>query len=1110
MVRHTLFLAALAVSGLRAQDTTCQIGPLPARLVEGASFEVTVTYSVAQGRARLNGELKDPHTNVVLVHDEVMVEGRGEHVFTFETPRAVEHRDVSIAAFLGDDWRQPLAPIVSTPVIQVISAAQQEKLEQLAARVDDQLRALGYKPSERGNIAVFAADPADDVSPALVEALAARGLSVTTLTVEAMSNPFLVTRDRFDLLVLVNPRRFPGPCLETVSAFAHSRGHLMVLGGPAFETLLWPVEGKWVPEEAVQRQLVESLQWPAFADFENGSVAEWTRESNGDQGSSVVVEAGGARGSARCAHIAIRDLKGWDTFATPVLDGPFGPGHDLTCFWAKGGERTSQLSVEWREKDGSRWIAVVPLTTQWKPYAIPASAFAYWHDGASPGRGDAGDHFRPENAAKLVLGLAFTHTTGIPTGDHDVWVDEIGTAAMTPEAAELSRLVSETRAPQLEGISPLYKIYEAVDIDELRADPRQVIWSLARLPEAEACQAVHPRPQGTGFEKGRRWRFVPLVRAVRNGDELAGFAAALIINGAEPFAGGCWLSMPAPDAGYFGDPRVSRELARLAERMIDGVFLYEGGSQYYVYEDGEPIHLGAQVVGFGRGEARCRVRVEVLSARAETPLFSRDAQVHVRPGDRRVVDWTWQPGILEGADYRVRVTLERDGAVTDRLEHPLTLWRPHAPAKFVTVKGGDFILDGKQWYPHGVNYMPSSGVGIEDGPYFEFFLDPQPYDPDIIEWDLTACEEIGMNMVSVFIYYRSLDSRNLWDLLTRCRRHGLKVNLSLRPGTPMDFRWDEMRALIEKHKLAECDDVFAYDLAWEPFFGPYAARSVWDPQWEQWVQARYGSVEAAEKAWGFPIPRNADGKVTGPSDTQVAADGEWLAMVLDYRRFVNGLVHDKYAEARRLVRSVDPHHLVSFRMTEAGNPTCGQGWMPYDLQALAGAVDIFAPEGYGRIGDWEAVKPGWFEAAYARACDPELPIMWAEFGYSVWDLQAMRDKPEALGFQGQFYRDFYEMVLKSGANGTVCWWFPGGFRYGENSDYGILNPDRTWRPSTHAIHDYAERMKAARPIPRPDAWIEIDRYKHANGIQGLYADVKDAFWRAVDEGKTPGLRWREP
>jgi len=176
MIRLAFLWLALAVTALHAQDNTCQIGPLPPRVVEGATFEVTVTFSVAEGSARLNGELKDPHTNVVLVHKDVMVEGRGDYVFAFEAPKAAEHRDISVAAFLGDDWRQPLAPIASTAVAQVISEAQQRRLEEMAGRVEEQLAALHYEPSAAGNVAVFVAEPADDAARALTSALAARGL----------------------------------------------------------------------------------------------------------------------------------------------------------------------------------------------------------------------------------------------------------------------------------------------------------------------------------------------------------------------------------------------------------------------------------------------------------------------------------------------------------------------------------------------------------------------------------------------------------------------------------------------------------------------------------------------------------------------------------------------------------------------------------------------------------------------------------------------------------------------------------------------------------------------------------------------------------------------
>ena len=120
----------------------------------------------------------------------------------------------------------------------------------------------------------------------------------------------------------------------------------------------------------------------------------------------------------------------------------------------------------------------------------------------------------------------------------------------------------------------------------------------------------------------------------------------------------------------------------------------------------------------------------------------------------------------------------------------------------MTARDGDFYLGDEKWYPYGVNYMPSSECGIEDGAYFEYWLDPQPYDPVVTERDLQRIRQIGFNMVSVFVYYRSIESRNLLDLPRRCEKHGLKVNLSLRPGTPLDFQWPDIGEIITRYRLA--------------------------------------------------------------------------------------------------------------------------------------------------------------------------------------------------------------------------------------------------------------------------------------------------------------------
>ena len=376
-------------------------------------------------------------------------------------------------------------------------------------------------------------------------------------------------------------------------------------------------------------------------------------------------------------------------------------------------------------------------------------------------------------------------------------------------------------------------------------------------------------------------------------------------------------------------------------------------------------------------------------------------------------------------------------------------------------------------------------------------------------------------MVSVFIYTESTHNRNLVDLLNRCDAHGLRVNLSLRPGTPLDFQWPAIGEIITENRLANDPTIFAYDLAWEPFWGYRDQRRRWDSEWEEWIRQRYGSIEAAEKDWGERVPRE-DGNVAGPADADVTASSAIPRVVAAYRRFQDDLLSRKHMEARQKIRTVDQRHLLSFRMTIAGDPTCGPTIMPYDFTGLARSMDFMAPEGYGRIGERDKVRPGWFTAAYSRMTAPGRPVFWTEFGYTLWNKGEKPDPtpglsfadafderhylPATIAFTERFYREFYEMALDSGAVGTVCWWYPGGFRFGENSDYGIIHPDGTWRGLTRIISEYAKRFAERRPAPRPNGWITVDRDRHPDGIYGIYNEVKEAFWRLVDEGRFPGLR----
>jgi len=967
---------------------------------------------------------------------------------------------------------------------------------------------LGPRPRDPGRLGLVAGDwPGQN--PAVIDALAAAlqraGCPPTMLDASTLMNGQAVSPERFDLLIITGGRELPSETAPVLAGFLKDQGNLLVLGTPLYADPVRRVGGDWMKLSEIRAQLNAAPPDAMLYDFESGRPAGWKRSSNNmDQSAAWECVAEGAAGSSQSLHVTIDNLTGWETFAGPPLtEDAIGADQNVLCFWAKGGERTKRLAIECSERDGSRWIATVPIQPQWASHGLVADDFVYWHDSPTGNRrGGSGDRLRFSAVAKLTVGLAFTHT-GMEGGRQEFWIDQLGTAH-----SPLADLVAaeSLEFPPTELLWPSYKCYPTTAADRIRPQAMQALVETPDLPAPRALWCPHQRPHGTGFDKNRPWRMVTVTEAVSKEGDFRGPALTLMLQQDAGQAAHGWATLGSDDPTFLTAPPVANAIAALARRMLDGVFLYEGGSEYYTVFPGEPVRLGARVLNIRRGgQANAEVRIRLLASGEE--VFSHQFDVSAQGGQAPVVlETLCSPDRLVAPRYTVVTELVRDQRVIDRLQHELTVWRPKDKPEYVTARDGDFYLRGEKWYPYGVNHMPASGIGTEDYLFFEHYLSRRAYDPEIFDRELARIKSLGMNMISTFIGYDYHADRNLFDYLQRCDKYGLKVNLSLRPGTPLDFPWDKIREMIERNRLADSDTVFAYDLAWEPFLGRQRERTRWDQRWSEWIARRYTSVEAAEQAWGFAVPRDQEGRITNPLDAHCGADGPWRKLVADYRRFLDEVVDEHYARARDLVRSVDPHHLVSFRMTVAGDPTYNQANnMPYDFRSLIRGVDLFEPEGYGRIGDWDRVRPGMFTVAYARAVDRSKPVMWAEFGVSAWDMDLMQAKPSSLEFQGRFYDDFLRMVLRSGANGAVCWWYPGGFRTNEKSDYGILNPDGTDRPATEALRKYAQPLTRPRGIPQPEVWIEFDPEDPA-GIEGIYKKVSAPFWRAVEAGKVPGLR----
>lgn len=1078
------------------ERSNSEIPDLPTDVLEGQDFTVTVHYELAPevGPATLHVELKNAQEEV-LTWQTAQVAGKGQKAFTFKAPLRKAAARVKFAVWFGEVWTASIGPIIQSPDVDVLAGQEAAKLAALRAAAEG-WRARMKEQLAGGPVAAVLVDDLPGLDRELADMLLARlrdaGMTAVPLTVEEATNRFLLRQGNISLLVLTSARVFPMEGVQAIQQYLAHGGNLIALDTPAFRTPVRKVGNRWLSEEQVRALLTKQPVEKMLYDFESGTAQDWGYNTGGGEPATWEFSAGGAAGTAHALHCVIPKFENWNTFVAPAVAQPFGPGQELTCFWAKGDPGTTRLALEWTERDGSRWIATVPLTTTWSYYALSPYDFAYWRDNPSQGRGGEGDHLRPQNAQRFTVGLSGTHTP-LPGGRHEFWVDQIG-VAKNP-VAELAAPGTFT-VPPMELLCPGYKFFQVTDAVSLKVSADQTILDAEGLPLPKDLMSVQPRPEGTGFNKERRWRYIPLLEATDAEGRVCGTPACLMLSR----AGSSQLASFALPAPVCKTPGVLGMISQVAQRMQRGFYLLEGGAEFFAYFEGEAVTLGCRTISFGgKPQPKCQAHFTVTSATGA----ELDTTVPVTDG---VAQCRWTPPSALATTYQVQcVLLDEAGQTLDRLAHPVVVWRPSEKPDFVQIKNGEFIRHGKPWRVYGVNYMPSSGIGTEDGPYFEYWIGKQAYDPIIVQRDLERIKALGLNTISIFCYYGSRGSRNLLDILERCRRLDIMVNLSLRPGTPLDFRLQEMQALIETFRLAQNDTVFAYDLAWEPQFGNHGMIKRWAPEWERWIVDRYGSLENAEADWGVPVPREG-GQVTVPFDQQLDREGPQRVMVCAYRRFLDDLLSKKHALANNFIKSLDPNHFTAFRMSEAGNPTVGPSWIAYDFKGLCRSVDIMEPEGYGRIGEWDRVRPGRFTLDYARCMAPGKPVMWAEFGFTSWDNARMERDLRQEEWIGGFYDRFYRMCQEGDADGSICWWWPGGFRVGENSDFGIINPDGSWRANSKAIHGWAARMTAPRAHRSVDEWITVDRDASGGGIFGVYQAVQERYWKLVDAGKNPGLR----
>ncbi|MEN6372349.1 MAG: hypothetical protein ABFD64_10090, partial [Armatimonadota bacterium] len=116
----------------------------------------------------------------------------------------------------------------------------------------------------------------------------------------------------------------------------------------------------------------------------------------------------------------------------------------------------------------------------------------------------------------------------------------------------------------LEIITPPYKFFDCRDVGKLCVRKDQVIVPALDIPNASLVRSVQPRPAGGGFDKGRTWRWIPLIEARTAKGEWRGVPAAMMIHTDGPYKGGVWASFGIGDKEWYRSPSVIKCIGSIA------------------------------------------------------------------------------------------------------------------------------------------------------------------------------------------------------------------------------------------------------------------------------------------------------------------------------------------------------------------------------------------------------------------------------------------------------------------------------------------------------------------------------------------------------------------
>ncbi|MBO5897989.1 MAG: hypothetical protein J6R04_03160, partial [Clostridia bacterium] len=923
----------------------------------------------------------------------------------------------------------------------------------------------------------------------------------------------------YGVVIIAGIEKMSSVSRTAIQNYMNNGGRILTLGGPAFETTLYEFEGEYYPRGEYLFNMIDSLdddQKQLVIDTSLSTTASKFLRS-ADSAAKYTLKSGdyGLKGSTRQLFHEVENLSSWDNvvyrFNQPIELENQG-GMTALCFWAKAmDDHTDSIYIEVTDANGSRWTTAANLTEEWEYKVLVPSDFSWWHDSAAP-KSDVPDF---NGMKQFTIGFAKSGQS-ITSGHHSYAFADV-VLATAPNAESDVNLA-------IDSLAPVYELYPITNGAELVTSENQVFVTERDYKLSDYMVSCHPGRQGIGYNNNRTSRFVPLIEVKDEKGLHSGYAAWMhifssthsTINGKmEGSMLACFSSVS--DEFYNADGIAA--IVETAKVMTRSAFIVEGGTDEHIYveEDADSIVAGIAFVELS-GDKTPGLVASVDLYKGDTRLggfSSKDLAAKSISNNISQVYGSYD--VSKGQPDRAVATLTLDGKVIDKIEQDVSFWAPKENPSFIYMEDGYFKRDGEIVNFFGVNYMPSYGIAEPNSSYFENYVMRPSYDPTVVANDLDRIVDLGMNSVSIFVHYQyAIDNNNMLHMIQLCEDRGIYVNLSIRDVCYplMNYKEAETENLITYQHFQENDNVYVYDIAWEPRIGAYddtryIGRKNYDAAWLEWINVQYGSLANAEKAWGVTLNKTAEGAPLVSDEILNSTDKKYLKVTSAYYRFLDDHIAKVMNEGIQHMQAIAPNQMITFRMSMSGSGYRNGSYKPsthcFDFASLASTLAYMEPEGYALGANPAAALQIPIANAYARYVSPDTPVVWKEYGQQVWtkgnDNTNFVPNENAMKAVYDYYDYTLEYCLNAYTSGMYCWYYAGGFRINENSDFGILNPDGSDRPVTALLREYAPLFINQGERPEAEVLIEVERDNMVGGMFGIYDQAKAEARKAYDAGK---------